>query len=198
MRRSLCCGMFLLLHGYLAAAIASPVPVAEPARAQQIDTQRSHLGFEVRTRLGGQVAGVFPAFDGAIHTLPDGRHQVRLRVATLAAEIPGRARYTAWLRGDHFFDALRHPWMEFVSDPYVAQGLADGLLLEGRLTLRGVTRDEQLQVAPAACPRPGLDCAVWVSGDIQRSRYGMDDWRLVLGDHVLLRMQVWIRDNPSP
>lgn len=61
-----------------------------------------------------------------------------------------------------------------------------------------MTRDEQLQVAPAACPRPGLDCAVWVSGDIRRSRYGMDDWRLVVDDRVLLRMQVWLRDNPHP
>ncbi|MBB6065434.1 polyisoprenoid-binding protein YceI [Pseudoxanthomonas broegbernensis] len=171
------------------------VPPAPPLR---IDTEHSHLGFEVRTRLGQHLEGVFPVYDGTVEALPDGRHQVRLRIATAAAEIPGRARYTAWMRGDSFFDSVRHPWMEFVSDPYVAAGLADGAALNGRLTLRGVTQDEALQVAPSACPRPGLDCAVWVSGDIQRSRYGMDDWRLVLSDRVLLRMQVRLKENPPP
>lgn len=191
------CAAWLLVAGQAPAAAPLPPP-AGPERPLRIDTQRSHLGFEVRTRFGGQIAGVFPEYEGTIHVLPDGRHQVRLRIATGAAAIPGRSRYTAWLRGDHFFDAASHPWMEFVSGPYVAGSLSAGLVLDGHLTLRGVTREEQLQLAPAACQRPGLDCAVWVSGEIQRSRYGMDDWRLVLSDSVLLRMQVWLRDNPSP
>lgn len=133
MRRGVCCGVFLLFFGQ-AMAVSAPLSGAQPL---SIDLERSHLEFEVRTRLGGQVAGTFPVYDGSIQVLPDGRHQVRLRIATAAAEIPGRARYTRWMRGDNFFDALRHPWMEFVSAPYTADGLTDGLLLDGHLTLRG-------------------------------------------------------------
>ncbi|HET6397054.1 MAG TPA: YceI family protein [Pseudoxanthomonas sp.] len=180
-----------------AAASAQPgglPPEPAPAVAMTIDTARSHLGFEVRTRLGQRLEGVFPRHEGLVERLPDGRHRVRLRVATVAAEIPERPRYTAWMRGESFFDTLRHPWMEFVSDPYEPRALAEGGALHGRLTLRGVTRAEALELEPAACPRPGLDCPVEVRGDIERSRYGMDDWRVVLSDRVRFLMQVWLKE----
>ena len=152
----------------------------------------------MRTRLGQRLEGVFPVFEGVREVLADGRHQVRLRVSTAAAELPGRARATAWMRGEHFFDSSRHPWLEFQSEPYWPQELARGGALRGRLGLRGITREEELQVQPAACARSGLDCAVQVGGTLQRSRYGMDDWQLAVGEEVQLRMEVWLKDNAAP
>jgi len=95
---------------------------------------------------------------------------------------------------DSFFDTVRHPWMEFVSDPYLPDTLAHGGQLHGRLTLRGTTRPERLDVAPAQCARPGLDCAMEVHGDIQRGRYGMDDWQVMLSERVRFTMQVWLSE----
>ena len=189
------CGC-LLLGQALSALAQAPQP--RPGAPLLIDTQRSQLGFEVRTRIGQRLQGVFPVYEGICEVLPDGRHQVRLRLSTAAAEIPDKPRYTAWMRGDSFFDVLRHPWMELVSEPYQAETLADGGELVGRLTLRGNSRAESLRIGPAECARPGLDCPIAVNGDIARSRYGMDDWQIAVGDRVLLRMQVWLKDNPAP
>ena len=188
-------GAALLGQAWLAAAQA---PEPRPGAPLLIDPHRSTIAFEVRTRVGQRLDGLFPVYEGICEVLPDGRQQVRLRLSTAAAEIPGKPRYTGWMRGDSFFDALRHPWMEFVSDPYAGSDLADGGELRGRLTLRGATRAESLRVAPAACARPGLDCPVEVSGDIDRSRYGMDAWQIALADKVRLRMQVWLKDNATP
>ena len=106
------------------AAMAAP---ARPADAQvAIDHAQSWLGFEVYTRFGQRVAGEFPRFRGEVEALPDGRHRVRLRVATTEAVIPDRPRYTAWMRGASFFDSGRHPSMEFVSDPFPARLLRAG------------------------------------------------------------------------
>lgn len=175
-----------------AAPVRAGLPLEHAVRLYRLDPERSLLEFEVRTRLGQRLRGQFPRYEGLVERLPDGRHQVRLRISTAAAEIPGKPRYTGWMRGDSFFDTVRHPWMEFVSDPYLPDTLAHGGQLHGRLTLRGATRPERLDVAPAQCARPGLDCAMEVHGDIQRGRYGMDDWQVMLSERVRFTMQVWL------
>ncbi|KAF1013353.1 MAG: hypothetical protein GAK31_03502 [Stenotrophomonas maltophilia] len=70
-----------------------------------LDLGRSQIGFEVRTRFGQRIEGVFPQFEGRIEQLSDGRHQVHLKMFTRTVEIPGKPRYTGWMRGEEFFDA---------------------------------------------------------------------------------------------
>lgn len=193
------CRRWLLALALLPAAAGALPPVPAPAPAPEltlyrVDPEHSLLEFEVRTRLGQRLRGQFPRYEGQVDLLPDGRQRVRLRISTAAAEIPGKPRYTGWMRGDSFFDTLRHPWMEFVSDPYPPGALADGGPLRGQLTLRGATRPEHLEVEPAQCARPGLDCLVQVRGDIQRSRYGMNDWQVMLSERVRFTMQVRLRE----
>ncbi|MBD9370486.1 YceI family protein [Xanthomonas sp. XNM01] len=192
MRIALACWLALLPG--LAAASAEPAPLP----VERIDETRSTLGFEVRTRLGQRLEGRFPRFEGSVDTLPDGRHRVRLRIATAAAEIPRGPRYTDWMRSDRFFDTVRHPWMEFVSDPYPATLLRTGGELRGTLTLRGIHKEETLDMQPATCARPGHDCDVVVEGDIRRSRYGMDDWQLALSERVRFVMQVRLAERATP
>ncbi len=181
----------------LAALFAAPVSAQEavppPAR---FDTTRSGLGFEVRTRFGQQLSGDFPRYEGQVEQLPDGRRRVHIRVATSEAQIPGRPRYSSWMRGASFFDTERHPWMEFVSDPYLPGLLSEGGALDGTLTLRGVSHRERLQVAPAACDRPGRDCDILVRGGIERSHYGMREWQVALADEVLLTVRVRLLETP--
>ncbi len=192
MRIVLACWLALLPG----VAMGSAGPVAE--RYERIDETRSALGFEVRTRLGQRLEGVFPQFEGVVETLPDGRHRVRLRLATAAAEIPDRPRYTQWMRSDRFFDTVRHPWMEFVSDPYPTTLLRSGGKLRGTLSLRGFQKEETLDMQPATCEHPGRDCDVVVEGDIRRSRYGMDDWQLALGERVRFLMRVRLTEHQAP
>lgn len=171
-----------------AAAVAQ-----EPATTSWFDPAHSALGFEVRTRFGQQLDGEFPRYEGQVEHLPDGRRQVTIRVATGEARIPGRPRYTGWMRGASFFDAERHPWMEFVSEPYPVELLREGGTLEGVLTLRGASHRERLQVAPAACDQPGRDCDILVRGGIERSHYGMREWQVALADEVRLSVRVRLR-----
>ena len=174
---------------------ALPSGVAQPLAGAGFDVERSWLGFEVRTRFGQRLMGEFPRYEGRVETLPDGRHRVHLRVATGEAVIPDRPRYTSWMHGQSFFDSVRYPWMEFVSDPYSPALLREGGPLKGRLSLRGVTRDEELRVLPAPCLQPGRDCDIQVVGAIERADYGMREWQFALTGEVRLEVRVRLRGD---
>ncbi|HBK45982.1 MAG TPA: hypothetical protein DDZ67_06000 [Xanthomonadaceae bacterium] len=174
---------------------------APPAPAQQqlaLDTVQSRFGFEIRTRFGQKIEGLFPRFEGEIVKLPDGRHQVRLRMFTSQVEIPGKPRYTAWMRGEDFFDVARYPVVEFNSLPYAPEIVERGGDLVGNLTIRGITHVETLRVMPAECPRAGYDCDVISRGTVLRGRYGMDNWQVALGDRVTFVLHARVAEAPRP
>ncbi len=175
-----------------------PPVVAEAHRVLRLDTQRSQIGFEVRTRFGQRIEGLFPHFEGRIEILSDGRHQVHLKMFTRSVEIPGKARYTGWMRGEEFFDAGRHPVVEFDSLPYWPETVEDGGDINGRLTLRGISHPETLKVEKAECARPGYDCDVVSRGTVQRGRYGMDSWQLALSDRVTFVLRARLSEAPKP
>ncbi|MBW8776059.1 MAG: polyisoprenoid-binding protein, partial [Stenotrophomonas sp.] len=60
----------LLALGPAWAAAPPPTPLppvsAEAPRVLRLDTERSRIGFEVRTRFGQRIEGVFPHFEGRI------------------------------------------------------------------------------------------------------------------------------------
>lgn len=173
-------GMLLLMVWALAgAAFAKP-----PATLPQIDTARSQFGFEIRTRFGQKIEGNFPRFEALSTQLPDGRHQVRLRMYAQYVEIPDKPRYTAWMRGEDFFDVARYPLIEYQSDPYSPDVIERGGEVQGWLTIRGISRRETLRLAEPECARPGYDCDLVSRGTVLRGRYGMDSWQMALGDRV--------------
>lgn len=164
----------------------------------ELDQKHSRLGFEIHTRFGQRIEGVFPRFEGWITVLPDGRHQVHLRLFTQYVEIPGKPRYTGWMRGEDFFDVQRHPVVEFISQPIAPDLASTGGSVQGRLTIRGVVREETLHVAKPECDSPGYDCAVDSRGTVLRSRYGMDKWQLALGDRVTFVLHTRLSGAPVP
>jgi polyisoprenoid-binding protein YceI len=174
---------------------------ALPAFAQQklqLDPARTEFGFEIRTRFGQKIAGLFPQFEGDVLVLPDGRHQVRLRMHAAAVEIPDKPRYTAWMRGEDFFDVARYPVVQFDSLPYDPRITAAGGDIVGNLTIRGITHLETLRVMPAECPRAGYDCDVISRGTVLRGRYGMDSWQVALGDRVTFVLRARLLEAPRP
>jgi len=189
----------------LAQASMPSIPVQVQAQAPSgasrqvmlLDTAQSRFGFEVRTRLGQRIEGLFPRFDGRIEVLSDGRHQVRLRMYTRDVQIPDKPRYTAWMRGEEFFDAARYPLVEFDSIPYYPDTVKNGGEIQGRLTIRGISHIETLRVEPAECGRPGYDCDVIALGNIQRGRYQMDNWQLALSDRVTFVLRARLSGVPS-
>lgn len=148
----------------------------------------------MRTRWGQRIRGTFPEFEGEVISLPDGRQQVRIRLETGAVEVAGSARYTAMARGPRFFDAKRHPLVEFVSDPHPPSLVQTGGPLSGRLSMCGVSRIETFQLAPPQCARPGRDCNAVAAGTVDRGDYALSDWRLVLDDTVRFQLQLRLQE----
>ena len=139
---------WLALLALLAGACAQaqpPLRAAAPTQTVAIDTQRSLLGFEIRTRYGQRLTGRFPVFSGQVQTLADGRHQVSLVIDARSAEVSGPRRYTAWLRGAEFFDVQHHPQILFRSQPHAADTARVGGDLDGERfrLLQGAVRVRQ-------------------------------------------------------
>lgn len=177
------------------AACLFAVLLSAVAFAAAIDPAASSIGFTLKTRWGQTLVGDFPRYDGEIATLPDGRHQVRLRLSARDVEIKGSNSFTRLTRGSGFFDAERFPRVEYVSDPYPAALTRDGGDLGGLLTIRGVQRREVFTIRPAVCERPGIECDVIASGSIDRNDYGVDRWGFALSSRVVFNLRV--RTVPS-
>ena len=176
--------------------------VALPCVAQQkvhaIDPVQSRFGFEIRTRFGMKIEGLFPRFRGELTESADGRQQVRFRLDAAQVEIPGKDRYTAWMRGEDFFNVAQYPVVEFESCPYSAEVVKRGGEITGNLTIRGITHVETLHVVPAECARPGYDCDVISRGTVLRGRYGMNAWQMALGDRVTFILRGRLQEVRRP
>lgn len=176
----------------LGACLAMAAPAAE------IDTAKSRIGFTLKTRWGQALEGRFPQWQGEIVPVSEQRRQVRLRLPTGDVEILDHPQYSRVTRGKGFFDADRHPHVEFVSDPYTDELLHEGGLLGGALTIRGVRRREVFTVEPATCDRPTIDCDVVASGVVYRSDFAMDRWAFALSDRVVFSLHIRARPSPKP
>jgi len=198
--RAVCLGL-ALLWARPALAQTPPTPLAATPAVEQrlpLDTVRSRCGFEIRTRFGQKIEGLFPRFEGEVLKLADGRHQVRLRMDARQVEIPDKPRYTEWMRGEDFFDVARFPLVEFDSEPYEPTITLNGGDIVGRLSIRGISHTETLTVMPAECPRAGYDCDVISRGTVLRGRYGMDSWQVALGDRVTFILRARLAEAPRP
>src|SRR3546814_859010 len=101
----------------IAACLVVALLLVPVVRAAEIDPAASHVGFTLKTRWGRTLVGHFPHYEGVVAALPDGRHQVRLRLSAATVEIEDSPTFTRLTRGDGFFEADRFEWVEFVSDP---------------------------------------------------------------------------------
>ncbi len=164
-----------------------------PVAALGIDPATSEAGFRLVTRWGEVVHGRFPVLEGRLTRLPDGRQKVRVSLSTADVEIIGSRRHTVMSRGRGFFDAERHPWATFESEPFDDALLVHGGELPGLLQIRDVQRHETFVVAPSTCARPGEDCPVLATGVIERANYGMNRWSLMIGGKV--RFQLLLRSG---
>jgi len=175
-------------------AVAPDVPA--PTSSRTFDPHHTRFGFELRTRWGQRVSGVFPQYEGEVSTLADGRHRVRIVLRTAGVVVAGSDRYTALARGPSFFDAQRYPTIEFVSEPHPENLIHTGGRMRGRLSMHGVTRMETFTIDRADCEAPGRDCDVMANGSISREDYGLDGWQFALVDRVRFMLRVRLVEAP--
>jgi polyisoprenoid-binding protein YceI len=167
--------------------------VGFPVRSEPIalDSARSSAEFEVRVMWMFDIQGRFGAVTGEVDIDHEARSvRVRARIDARVVSMR-RSSYEEWVKSDEFFDAARHPYILFESEPFPLAALELGGDIVGNLTLRGVTRPTSLQLRPSECPGAvALSCDVVADGAVQRSDFGMRTRRATLADKVRLHFTV--------
>lgn len=177
--------LVLAAAGRVAAAAAADPPVPP---ALQLDSGNTEVEFEIAALWILRRHGRFTEVEGRIDSDPHAGTAVitvRIRVDSVRMKDPDHVRL---LLSAEFFDAARHPWIEFRSEPFAIDGKPQASL-PGRLSLRGVTRKVRFDIDRGHCDlRAGSACEVIVDGSLQRSRFGMTEYRRTLADKVHLKI----------
>lgn len=166
----------------------------------------SHAGFSTAL---GTVSGS----TGTLAFDPDDWSSARLQVEVpLARADLGDARWNRALAARNLLDTARWPVASFVSSRIEPLDPARASVC-GTLTLRGVAREQCLQVTfhqlrRAPLPPFRRTAGFSATATLKRSDFGIDAWKSMIGDEVELRIEVEaVRDgdvldtidaNPAP
>lgn len=145
-----------------------------------IDASHSTVGFSVRHMMVSKVRGRFERFSGTVEVAED-RLQSSVDVTVEMASInTADETRDAHLRTNDFFDVEHHPTMTFRSTGVRPHG--DRYLLEGDLTIRGVTRPVGFDVefdGVGTDPWGGLRAGFTAQAEINRRDFGIE-WNAAL------------------
>jgi polyisoprenoid-binding protein YceI len=108
-----------------------------------IDPVHSSIGFSVRHLMVSKVRGTFDKFSGAITVADDGTPSVTAEIAVDSVRTNNEQR-DAHIKSADFFDVGEHPTATFTSNRVRDNG--DRYVLDGDLTLKGVTKPVSLDV----------------------------------------------------
>jgi polyisoprenoid-binding protein YceI len=168
-----------------------------------IDPIHSDISFTIRHLMVSKVRGRFGDFSGAIELAEDplqARVEARVSLASIDTGNPGRDDH---VRSADFFDVERFPELTFRSTGIRPDG--DDYLLDGELTLHGVTRPVVLKVevngfqekTPFGDTRAGFSATT----EINRDDFGitfnspLEGGGVGLGRKVLIALEIQaIRD----
>lgn len=162
---------------------------SEHAVSWRFEPQASEVRFELAALGVIPIRGTFERFTGEIwRDADDDSLRVFVRIDATSLSMPS-GRYREWARSPEFFHVDRYPEISFKSDPIGWQLLSDGGELSGKLTVRGEERDVGFEVAAGQCMASARSCVLHVTGEINRTRFGMRSRRLALSSTVHLYMR---------
>jgi polyisoprenoid-binding protein YceI len=158
-----------------------------------VDPTHTEIGFSVRHLAISKTRGKFESFTATVHAA-DNPMESTVEVSVDVASInTGNADRDSHLRTNEFFDPERYPTMTFRSTSIRIDG--DSLLLDGALTLRGVTKPVTLSGefgGIATDPWGNVKAAASGSTVINRHDFGVS-WNapleaggFLLGDQVTI------------
>jgi polyisoprenoid-binding protein YceI len=162
-----------------------------------IDPVHSEVGFSVRHMMVSKVRGKFTQFNGEIVTTDNPIDSVATAEIDLSSIDTGNSQRDDHLRSADFFDVAKTPTMTYRSTGIRRSG--SDYVVDGELTLRGVTRQVPLKVelngfGPDAYG--GTRAGFTATGEINRQDFGVN-WNaaieaggVVLADKVTLHLEV--------
>ena len=152
--------------------IVADTSVAIPTGSWTIDPVWSSLEFEVRKLGLMTVKGRVPGFSGTIHGGEKPSIEGSVDVSSITTFDDTRDGH---LQSPDFFDVARYPTLRFESTS--VELLGDELVVEGKLTIRGVTKPVVLRgsyvgtaVDPYGNDRIGLE----LSTTVDRTEFGLE------------------------
>lgn len=164
-----------------------------------LDTAHSEIGFRVRHMMLTSVSGKFQNFDGTLVRFDDSFEDASIIFTSQMESLTtGNEERDTHLLGSDFFDAVQFPKMIFTSRSFKVLNDRD-FLLEGDLTMHGMTRPIRLQLElegvspdPWGNTRAGFN----VQGKLNRKDWGLN-WNTLLeaggmmvGEEVTLEIQL--------
>jgi polyisoprenoid-binding protein YceI len=111
----------------------------------QIDPVHSEVGFTVRHMMVSKVRGRFDKFEGTIVTGADPADSSVSASVDMASINTNNEQRDGHIRSADFFEVEKHPTMDFRSTG-IRQLSGEGFLLDGELTIKGVTQPVTFEV----------------------------------------------------
>ncbi len=188
----------------LALLLACLLPLsASAADRYRLDPVHTRVLFAVEHAGFSQALGTVSGSEGVLEFDPDDWRGAHLEVVVPIARLDlGDDKWNQATLARNLLDGQRHPQARFVSTR-VEPVDAHNARVHGLLTLRGVTREIALDVRLNALKRHPLPpfrrtAGFSATATLQRSDFGIDAWRSVIGDRVELRIEAEaVRDDKA-
>lgn len=188
----------------LALLLACLLPLsASAADRYRLDPVHTRVLFAVEHAGFSQALGTVSGSEGVLEFDPDDWRGAHLEVVVPIARLDlGDDKWNQATLARNLLDGQRHPQARFVSTR-VEPVDAHNARVHGLLTLRGVTREIALDVRLNALKRRPLPpfrrtAGFSATATLQRSDFGIDAWRSVIGDQVELRIEAEaVRDDKA-
>ena len=162
-----------------------------------IDPVHSEVGFSVRHMMVSKVRGKFNVFSGDIVTGESPFDSSVTATIDLSSIDTGNPDRDAHIRSADFFDVDTHKTMTYRSTGVRLDD--DGYVLDGELTLKGVTRPISLRLELGGFgqdPYGGTRAGFTATGEIKRSDFGVDfnavleTGGVVVADKVAIALEI--------
>jgi polyisoprenoid-binding protein YceI len=188
---------FLLL---LALALGSTT-AADAALLYHIESRTVTVGFHVENMWGTfATTGNFQQVSGDLLLDLDNPRDSRVDVNATAASLEtGWATANRMLLSPGYLDPSRYPSIRFISQS-VEPLSPDHVIIHGQLTLRGITREQDLDARLEGLhdePGQGPVADFVVIGEFERGRFGMTADHPLVAEQVSLQIHARIRLTPT-
>jgi polyisoprenoid-binding protein YceI len=181
---------FLLVTLLLSAPAASSMDY-------RINPMRSDAEFGIRLLWLQTISGHFTQIAGEVKLDDHGLATVDARI-TADSIVMNSDRLRRWVMAPDFFNAVQYPTIRFLSQPITFAMLTSGGVLQGQLTLRGVTQPMRFELQPAHCTlSTEQTCVIEARGSLSRSAFGMNTHRTALSDQVQLGLLIALEHAPN-
>ena len=160
----------------------------------KVDPAHSGIAFSVRQLLITTVSGRFTRYDVTIVTGEDPLGSSVNATIELASLDTGNEKRDEHIRSDTFFDVAKHPTASYRSTGIRRAG--EGWVIDGDLTLHGITRNVPLAVAVTGFgpgPDGGQRADFSATAQVNRGEFGINGWTgggLVVSDKVPMSFEI--------